>query len=125
MTNKTRLALFLLLITVAIIILANSGYLPREIRRLYDFPYGDKLGHFFLLGTLNFVLNRAALASRVEMKPAALIWAVSLILAFFITLEEFSQQNFPRRTFSLLDLAFSYAGIASFAWLAARLHHPA
>jgi len=123
MKRKIWLALVLVLMTFVIIILANSGHLPRSIRRLYDFPYGDKLGHFFLMGILSFALNRAALASRVQMKPVTLIWIVSLTLAFIITLEEFSQQIFPRRTFSLVDLAFSYAGIVFFAWLAKRLKH--
>ena len=106
----------LLLGALGIVILANTGYLPYAIRRLYDFPYGDKLGHFLLMGLLSFVLNWTALASHPIPKPVSVILRVSLIFAFVVTLEEFSQQLFPRRTFSLLDLAFSYAGIAFFAF---------
>lgn len=103
--------------TLGIVILANTGHLPYAIRQLYDFPYGDKLGHFLLMGLLSFVLNWTALASRATPKPVSVILRVSMIFAFFVTLEEFSQQFFPRRTFSLLDLAFSYAGIALSAFL--------
>ncbi len=70
------------------------------------------------MGLLSLVLNWTALVSRVDKKPASVVWAVSLTLTFFVTLEELSQKFFPRRTFSLLDLLFSYAGIALFAWLA-------
>lgn len=111
---------FLIVIcALLIVILANGGNLPRPITRLYDFPYGDKLGHFLMMGLLSFFLNRTAIASLPNPKPATLIWKVNLALAFIVTLEEFSQQLFPRRTFSLLDLAFSYAGIAFFGWMVA------
>lgn len=102
---------------LGIVILANTGHLPHAIRQLYDFPYGDKLGHFLLMGLLSFVLNWTALASHPIPKPVSVILRVSLIFAFVVSLEEFSQQLFPRRTFSLLDLVFSYAGIASSALL--------
>ena len=109
--------IFLLLIVT----LANTGYLPRSIRQLYDFPFGDKVGHFLLMGLINFLLNWMVLASRSHPKPASVIWKVSLAFALFTTLEEFSQQFFPRRTFSLLDLGYSYAGIAVSALLVFRL----
>ena len=116
--KKNWISIFFVFIALLIVILADSGNLPHAIRNLYDFPNGDKLGHFLLMGFLSLVLNWTVLASRVDKKPASVIWAVSLTLAFFVTLEEFSQQFFPKRTFSLLDLAFSYAGIAFFGWLA-------
>jgi len=129
--KRKWLSILLVPFTLLIIVLANSGNLPRPIKNLYNFPYGDKVGHFLLMGLLSFVLNWTALASRtpapeaersgVDKKPASVIWAVSLPLSFFVTLEEFSQIFFRRRTFSLLDLLFSLAGIAFFAWLASVL----
>ncbi|MBC8333900.1 MAG: VanZ family protein [Anaerolineales bacterium] len=113
------------IMALLIVILANGGNLPRSITRIYDFPYGDKAGHFLIMGLLCFFLNRTALASFPGSRPATLIWRVSLILAFVVTLEELSQQYIPRRTFSLIDLAFSYAGIAFFGWLVARKNRPA
>ncbi len=106
---------------LTIVFFANTGLLPDSIKQLYDFPYGDKFGHFLLMGLANFILNWMALVSRPIPEPAPVILRVSLIFAFFVTLEEFSQQFFPRRTFSLLDLGFSYAGIALAAFWIYRL----
>ena len=118
--KKKWLSIFPILIVLLIVILADSGNLPKIVRDLYDFPYGDKIGHFMLMGLLNYALVRVFLVSRADLKPARVIWTVSLAVAFFVTLEELSQQFFPRRTFSLLDLFFDYTGIAFFGWLAAR-----
>ena len=49
-----------------------------------------------------------------------ILWA-GLILALLITVEEISQVFIANRTFSLLDLAFSYAGIFLGAWLAWKI----
>ncbi|MBT3314905.1 MAG: hypothetical protein HN390_09850 [Anaerolineae bacterium] len=122
--RKKRISILLVIFALIIVILADSGNLPRPIKNLYDFPYGDKVGHFLLTGLLSLVLNWTALTSRAskaarngaDIKPAFVVLAVSLTLTFFVTLEELSQQLFPRRTFSLLDLLFSYAGIVLFAW---------
>ena len=115
------LSFLLVLLLLTIVSLANTGLLPDSIKQLYNFPYGDKLGHFLLTGLANFILNWIALGSRSIPKIASVIWRVSLIFAFFVTLEEFSQQFFPRRTFSLLDLAFNYAGVLVAALLVWRL----
>ena len=115
------LSAFLVLLVIVIATLADTGLLPALIRALYDYPYGDKLGHFLLMGLVSFVLNWTALASHADPKPASVIWKVSLAFAFFVTLEEFSQQFFSRRTFSLLDLGYSYAGVAMAALLVWRL----
>ena len=55
-------ALFLVFIIV-VIILADMGSLPHSITAIYDFPNGDKLGHFILFGLLDFFLTRAFLPS--------------------------------------------------------------
>ncbi len=128
--KKNWLAIATIICALFIVFLADSGNMPRFIKQLYDFPNGDKAGHFFLMGLLSYVLNRTALVSRVatqetvqselDLNLPRVIWTVSLMLAFFVTLEEVSQQLFPRRTFSFTDLVFSYAGIVFFAWLAVR-----
>ena len=88
---------------------ADQGSMPAVIKHLYDYPNGDKLGHFLLMGSLAFVV---ALALPERWKLRGL-----LILAGLLTLEECSQMLFPRRTFDLLDLACSLAGIAVFGGL--------
>ncbi len=128
--KKYWLSFSLIAFFLLIVFLADSGNLPRSIRKLYDFPYGDKLGHFLLTGLLSYVLNKRAILTRQsahqaernasDLNLARVLLTVSLLLAFFITLEEFSQQLFPIRTFSLSDLVAGYAGIAFFAWLALK-----
>ena len=121
--KKKWLSIFPILIVLLIVILADNGKLPKLVSDLYDFPYGDKIGHFLLMGLLNYTLVRIFLVSHADLKPAHVIWTVSLAVTFFVTLEEFSQQFFPRRTFSLLDLFFDYMGISFFGFLAGKITH--
>jgi polysaccharide biosynthesis protein VpsQ len=92
-----------------IVFSADEGSMPIFIKHLYDYPNGDKLGHFLLMGSLAFVV---ALALPESWKLRGL-----LVLAGLLTLEECSQMFFPHRTFDLLDLACSLAGIAFFGGL--------
>lgn len=102
---------------LVIIILADTGSLG-FLAFLYNFPYGDKAGHFILYGILSFLLNLTFLGSRPHSTSKRVAVSVTLILALAIGLEEFSQQFFSDRTASLVDLMFSYAGAALGAWLA-------
>jgi len=110
--------LFFSLLIVAIVILANLDQFPRPIEYLYDFPGGDKVGHFVLFGILSFFLNKSASSLFPNRIPVRLTLTVSLLLAIVIGLEEWSQSLFPARTMSLIDLLASYAGVAVFAVLA-------
>jgi polysaccharide biosynthesis protein VpsQ len=114
--------LFFLLI-VAIIITADANQFPDFIKRLYQFPGGDKAGHFILFGILSFLLNESALTLLPKPNPARLVLTVSLLLAILIGLEEWSQALFPARTMSLTDLLASYTGVTLFALLAYRMEH--
>ena len=49
-----------------------------------------------------------------------LVILLLLILVLLIGVEEYSQQFFARRTFDLVDLAFSYLGVIFFSWLAIK-----
>jgi VanZ family protein len=111
--------LFTLLI-VSIVIAANTSRLPKALELIYDFPGGDKAGHFLLYGILSFLVNISALALLPERNPARVVRTVSLLLAILIGLEEWSQSLFPARTMSLLDLVASYAGVILFALIAYR-----
>jgi len=109
--------LFSLLI-ISIVIGANMDQFSDRLKQLYDFPGGDKTGHFFLFGILSFLLNRSALVLFPKQNSARLILIVSLLLSILIGLEEWSQSLFPARTMSLTDLIASYAGVLGFAILA-------
>jgi len=115
-----RWAVFFGLFIVAIIILADEGRLG-PLYRLYNFPYGDKAGHFLLYGLLSLVVNLSVFEARPAIDLGKLALATSLVLALLIGLEEYSQRFFPTRTSDWVDLAAGYLGVALFAWLAVRL----
>ena len=65
--------LFFLLI-IAIIIAADADQFPDVIKRLYQFPNGDKAGHFILFGILSFLLSESALTLFPKPNPGCLDW---------------------------------------------------
>jgi len=111
--------LFSILI-VATVIGADVGRLPRPVDYLYHIPGGDKVGHFILFGILSFLLNKSAVLLFPTRDTLRIILTTSLLLSIVIGLEEWSQSLFPSRTMSIVDLAASYAGVATFAFLAYR-----
>ena len=116
-------ALFLALI-VGLIVLADADLLPDFINAIYDFPNGDKVGHFILYGLLNFFITRAFLSALPTRRGGWVTLSVGLILALFVALEEFSQKYFASRTFSLLDLTASLLGIIVGGWVAYKTNVP-
>jgi polysaccharide biosynthesis protein VpsQ len=106
---KFFLVFIALSIAAVIILFADRGQMPAFIAQLYNFPNGDKVGHFFLMGGLAFITG---LLLPDSWKKRGLF-----VLAGLIALEEFSQLLFSHRTFSLLDLACSLAGVAAFGLL--------
>jgi polysaccharide biosynthesis protein VpsQ len=112
--------LLFVLFIVAIVIAANADKFPEPLKKLYDFPGGDKAGHFGLFGILSFLLNRSALVLFPKRDSTRLILTTSLLLSILIGLEEWSQSLFPARTMSATDLIASYTGVAVFAFLAYR-----
>ena len=104
------LAVFFSLFIITIIILADRSALPPFVRAVYDFPYGDKVGHFILFGLLNFILTLTFLP-RHDRARGWVTLSVGLVLAVLIAAEEFSQKYFASRTFDLVDLAASYVGL--------------
>jgi VanZ family protein len=113
---KVLTVLFAIFIII-VIVLADMGRLG-FLGALYDFPYGDKVGHFTLFGILGFLVILTILRSRrfADPKRVAIYW--TLLLALLITVEEVSQMYIASRTFDLLDLSFSYAGTVMGACLA-------
>jgi hypothetical protein len=93
------------------VILSVDGLgLPPIITRLYAYPYGDKLGHFLLMGLLSFLLT-LALPRRWQLPALA-------ILSMLLATEEYSQRFFNGRHSDWLDLACSLAGVCLFGGLA-------
>ena len=115
---KYPAALFALFIVV-VIVLADTDRLG-FLAFVYDFPMGDKAGHFILYGILSFLFNLTTLRSRPSLTSKRAAVFVTLILALLIAAEEFSQKYFASRTFSYSDLMFGYAGVTLGMWLAWR-----
>lgn len=79
-------------------------------------PFGDKAGHFLILGGFAFVLNHSLRCRTVTLggKPFLL---GSLVVLGLAAAEETSQLFISGRSFDLLDLAADALGI----WLLGRL----
>ena len=114
------LAIFFTLFILLVIVLADAGVLSRYVGFVYEFPWGDKAGHFILYGVLTLLLNLALFRSRPGQSRNGLAIKLGLTLAFLIGLEEFSQRFFSHRTFDLVDLSFSYMGLLCFSWVAVK-----
>lgn len=113
------LTLLFTLFIVLIIVLADMGKLGALF--LTRIPYADKAGHFVLYGILALLINLTLFRS---LPLRSRTWGAvisGLILASLIGIEEFSQQYFSNRTFSLSDLTASYLGVSFFSWLALRM----
>lgn len=114
-------AILFSLLIVIIIVLADMGALPGVLRSANGLPYGDKAGHFILFGLLTLFIDLALFRSFLPGRSGLVAIIIGLVLAVLIGLEEFSQQFFADRTFSLLDLAAGYLGVIFFSWLALRI----
>ena len=115
------LAVLFTLFILLIIILADAGVLNHYVGFVYKFPLGDKAGHFILYGLLTLFLDLALFRARPDQSRVRLAIRCGLILALLIGLEEISQQYFSNRTFDIVDLTFSYLGVAFFSWVAIHI----
>jgi VanZ family protein len=106
---------------------ADTGTMPRTFAWIGRQPFGDKVAHFVLIGTVAFLLDHALAGRRVTIGR----WRVRLALllvAVVMTMEELSQLWILGRDFELGDLAANYAGIAvavlAARWLGRAGNHP-
>lgn len=97
---------------LSIIALANSqtAFSFHILTQLHSIPFGDKVMHFLLVGTLAVVLNLYFCHKKVTIFRKKMLLG-SLITLIFITLEECSQYYIPNRNFELMDMCCNYAGI--------------
>lgn len=115
-----RWAIFFGLFLIIIVVLADTRHLG-DLGEIYNFPYGDKVGHFVLFGLLSLVVNLSVFEARPNADRKRLAVITSLILALLIGLEEISQIWFHTRSADVFDWLASCSGVAFFAWLAVRL----
>ena len=118
--DQRWLVLLAAAVFVFVVSSADLGQMPAPIAAVYNYPNGDKLGHFLLMGLLAFLVNLGISCRTVRLGRWQLLLG-SLLTAAVSLLEEFSQIFFAHRTFSLIDLAFSLLGIWLLGGLARRV----
>ncbi len=105
------------------IVLANRGELNSDFGFLNWVPWGDKVGHFFLMGILSLLVNLSCRAKRLPLGGWKVLMG-SVIVAVLVTAEELSQAYLPHRTLSLSDWLADMAGILLFGqvavWIVAK-----
>ncbi len=104
-------------ILAVIVFLADQRTTQYLFNPLRNLPFGDKIGHFLLMGFFSFLLNLVLSARTTN------IWKLnyllgSLIVLVVVTIEEFSQIFIRGRTFDWGDLAADFFGIFLFGELA-------
>ena len=113
---KILLIVYVFVLAVIIFIASQKG-----TRYVLDFvgniPYGDKIGHFVLMGGFSLLLNLALQAKTFGVGKFNYLLG-SLIVVVVVTLEEISQIFVSGRTFDWGDLVFDYLGIFVFGELA-------
>jgi VanZ family protein len=99
-----------ILILAFIIFLADRKGTRYMLRFVGNIPYGDKLGHFLLMGGFSFLLNMVLNARVVGIGKFRYLLG-SVIVLIVVTLEEISQIFVAGRTFDWSDLVFDFTGI--------------
>jgi polysaccharide biosynthesis protein VpsQ len=116
MKLKWLAILYTLFLALLVFLVDQKQYqfLFRIVRRT---PYGDKAGHFLLMGLFSLLVNLALSCRKIKVGTLYLLLG-SIIVALVVTLEEFSQIYVRYRSFDPVDLLFDYAGILLFGLLA-------
>ena len=114
-----------ILTSVYILILAGIVFLADSHGTNYftfvgKIPFGDKIGHFLLMGMFSLLLNLALNAKTVRLVSLNIL-AGNLIVFGLVTIEEFSQIFVAGRTFDVTDLISDYAGIFIFGEIARQI----
>lgn len=103
-----------------VFVLADTSHLG-AIRRLYDFPYGDKAGHLALYGMLTLLVSLVLLQMRPSRHRLPLIALAGSAVAALVVAEEMSQFWMPSRSVDVFDVMASYAGVIVGGSVALRL----
>ena len=109
-----------ILVLILIVVIANLGLGSTYFTFIYNIPGLDKIGHFFLMGILSFLVNFLLKAKKVQILSFSFLIG-SLVVILVVALEELSQLFLIYRAFSCLDLVFDLGGIFLGGQLAAWL----
>jgi len=106
-----------ILFLILIVIVADLGLGLSYFPFIYKIPWGDKLGHFFLMGILSFLVNYVLNTRKVKIFSIYYLLG-NIVVIVIVTIEEFSQIFLEFRAFSIVDLIFDYLGIVLFGYIA-------
>jgi hypothetical protein len=98
------------LFIIGAVIIANRGDGGSWWPFLDHIPYGDKVGHIGLFGTLSFLCNLAFPKFRLRFLPR-FVTATTFVLLVLISLEELSQAFIPSRTCDIKDWLADLTGL--------------
>ena len=120
--QKLFLSITLLFIAFVlwVIFMANTGQDIWLFELTRKVPFGDKLGHFLVFGSLTLMANLATRGKLMRFKLGSIYWG-SLSVLIFVTLEELSQYFVATRTLDLLDYLANLLGILCFTGLSREL----
>lgn len=102
-----------------IIFLANTGKHGAIFRIVATIPYGDKIAHIALFGTLALT-SVTGLTYQTFTFGKYQIYKGILFTSLFVLCEEFSQSFIASRSFDFIDLAANAVGICA-GWTTALL----
>ncbi len=114
-----KTAVLFAIVLFSAIILADLGPLRQVLRLVNRVPYLDKVLHFFLIGTLMYLVAASLIEALPAYNPVVITLTTAVILALVFSIEEYSQGPIRGRTASWTDLAANYAGIivfGTFSW---------
>jgi len=118
MKNTKRVTALYIFLILLIIAFANQGDYIHVLKNLVSkIPYGDKWGHFFLMGLLAFFVNILIACDKFKLFGLSFLKGSAIILVI-VTLEEISQIWIVNRSFEFMDLTVDYLGIFVFGQLA-------
>jgi VanZ family protein len=109
-----------------IIYLANTGQSSVFFKFVASIPYGDKVGHFCIFGSLtlaaNFLLKCKSLTFTFTSKKELKLYVGSMLVFLFALTEELSQFFLANRTLDIFDLLADIIGIVIFSFFTACLY---
>lgn len=122
MTARIKILTIVYVCVLAVLVfLADKRTTQYLFKPLRNLPYGDKIGHFLLMGFFSFLLNLALNARTVSAWKFNYLLG-SLIVLTVVTIEEFSQIFIRGRTFDAGDLVADAAGIIFFGEIARLIY---
>lgn len=105
---------------ITIVRIADRGEGDQWWAFINHIPYGDKVGHLGLVGTLALLCN-LAMPPRPGTRLTRFITLATLVLLVLLSLEELSQAFIPTRTCDFFDWLADLAGLALGQFSAAKL----